>query len=152
MYMYLQRLYSLLVLIFLSLNNASVYSTIKKAECQRISAFELWCWRRLQSPLHSKEIKLVNLKGNQQWIFIGRTDVNAEAPILWPLDMKSQFTGNDPDARKDWGKEKGVTENEMVGWHYWLNGHQFEPTREDSEGQGSLVCCSPWNHKELDTP
>ena len=114
-----------------------------------------WCFwtvvlkKTLESPLDSKEIKPVNQKGNQPWIFIGSTD--AEAPILWPPDVKSQFIGKDPDARKDWVHEdKGVREDKMVGWHHWLNGHEFEQTLGDSEGQGSLVCCSPWSHKELD--
>ena len=85
-------------------------------------------------------------------MFIGRTDAEAEAPILWPPDAKSQLTGKDPDAGKDWRQEeKGMTEDEMVGWHHRLNGHEFEQTLEDSEGQGSLVCCSPWGGKELDT-
>ena len=105
--------------------------------------------KTLESPLDSKEIKPVNPTGNQPWIFIGRHD--AEAPILWPHDAKSWFIGNDPDAGKDWGQEKAVTEDEMVGWHYWLNGHEFEKTLGDSEGQGSLACCSLWGHKELDT-
>jgi len=106
--------------------------------------------KTLESPLDSKEIKPVNPKGNQPWIFIGRADAEAEAPILWPPDAESQFIGKDPDAGKDWGHEKGVTEDEMVGWHHWLNGHEFEPTSGNSEGQGSLACCSPWGHKELD--
>ena len=90
-------------------------------------------------------IKPVNPKGNQIWIFIGRTDAEAETPILWPPDAKSQLIGKDPDAGKDWGQEvKRVTEDEMAGWHHWLNGHEFEQTPGDSEGQGSLVCCSPW--------
>ena len=99
--------------------------TIKKAEHQRIDTFELWCWRRLlESPWHCKEIKPVNPKGNQSWIFIGRTDAEAEAPILWLPDGKGQLIGKDPDAEKDWGqKEKGMTEDEMVGWHHRLNGH-----------------------------
>ena len=98
-----------------------------------------------------KEIKTVNPKGNQPWIFIGRTDAEAEAPILWPPDVKNWLTGKDPDAGKDWGREeKGMTEDEMIGWHHWLNGHEFEQTPGDSEGQGSLVCCSPWGCKELD--
>ena len=127
--------------------------TIKKAECQRIDAFELCCWRRLlRVPWTAKEIKPVNLKGNQPWIFIGRTDAEAEAPILWLRDMNCQLPGKDPDAGKDWGQEeKGVTENEIVGWRHWLNGHEFEQTVGDSAGQGSLVCCSPWGHKEWDT-
>ena len=89
--------------------------TIKKAERQRIDAFELWCWRRLESPLDCKEIKLVNPKWNQSWIVNGRIDAEAEAPILWPPDAKSQLNGKDPDAGKDWRqKEKGAAEDEMV--------------------------------------
>ena len=80
-------------------------------------------------------IKPVNPKGNQPWIFIGRTDAEAEAPILWPPDVKSQLTGKDPDARKDWvQEEKGMTEDEIVGWHHWLNGHKSEPIPRDGEG------------------
>ena len=172
--------------------------TIKKAEHQRIYAFELWCWRRflsipwksvnpegnqpwifikrtnleveapihdsnshvwmweldpkeswmlknwffrivvlektLENPLESKEIKPVNPKGSQPWIRIGRTDAEAEAPKLWPSDMKSWLIGKDPDAGKDWGQEKRVTENEMVVWHYQLNGHEFKQILGDSEG------------------
>ena len=89
------------------------------------------------SPLDCKEIKPVNSKGNQSWIFIGKTDGEVESPILWPLDAKSQLTGKGPDAGKDWGQdEKGVTEDEMVRWHHWLNRHKFEQTPGDSEGQG----------------
>ena len=106
--------------------------------------------KTLESPLDIKEIKLVNTKGNQPWIFIGRTD--AEAPILWPSDAKNRLTGKDPDAVKDWGQEKkGSAEDEMVGWHHWLKGHEFEKTPGDNEGQGTLVCCSSWVCKELDT-
>ena len=97
----------------------------------------------LDSPLGSKEIKPVNPKGNQPWIFTGKTD--AETPMLWPPDVKSQLIGKDPDAGKDWKwEEKGVTENEMVGWHYQLNGHEFEQTLGNGEGQRNLVYCSPW--------
>ena len=104
--------------------------------------------KTLESPLDSKEIKPVNSKGNQPWLFIGKTDAEAEAPILWPPDAKSYLIGKD----SDWGqKEKWVTENEIVGWHHWLNGHEFEHPLGDSEGQGSLACCSPWNCKESDT-
>ena len=92
-----------------------------------------WCFwtlvleKTLESPLDSKEIQTVHPKGNQPWIFIGRTDAETEAPILWPPDVKSWLTGKDPDAGKDWGQEeKGVTEDEMVVWHHWLNGHEFE--------------------------
>ena len=114
-----------------------------------------WCfwtvmWEKtLESPLDNKEIKPVNPKGNQSWIFIESTD--AEAPILWPPAMKSWLFGKDPDAGKDWSQEeKGMTEGEMVGWHRWLNGHEFERAPEIGDGQGGLACCSPWGHKELD--
>ena len=110
-----------------------------------------WCFQTvvlekiLESPLNSEEIKPVNPKGNRPWILIGRTDAEAEVPIHWPLDAKSQLIGKDPDAGKDWGQEeKGATEYEMVGWHHWLNGHEFEQTPGDSEGQRSPACCSPW--------
>jgi len=92
-------------------------------------------------PLDCTEIKLVNPKGNQPWIFTRRTDAGAEAPIIWPPDRKTWLTRKNPDATKDRGLEKGVTEDEMVGWYHWLNGHEFEQTPGDSEGQGSLVCC-----------
>ena len=127
--------------------------TIKKAERIRIDAFELWFWRRLlKSPLDCKEIQPVHPKGNQSWIFIGRTDPEAETPILWPPDAKNRLIVKDPDAGKDWRQEeKGTTEDEMVGWHHQLNGHEFEWTPGISDGQGSLACCSPWGRKELDT-
>ena len=90
--------------------------TIKKAECRRIDAFELWCWKTLESPLECKEIQPVHPKGNQSWIFIGRTDAEAETPVLWPPDVKNWLIGEVPDAGKDWRQEeKGTTENEMVG-------------------------------------
>ena len=126
--------------------------TIKKAECWRIDAFELWCWGRLERPLDCKEIQPVNPKGNQAWIFIGRTDVEAEAPILWPSDAKSQLIGKVPGAEKDWRQEeKGMTEDEMVGWHHWFSKHEFDQALGDGEGQGNLGSCSPWGHKELNT-
>ena len=105
--------------------------------------------KTLENPLDSKEIKSVNPKGNQPWIFIGRADAETEALILWPPDVKSQLIGKDPDAGKDWGQEeKGMTEDEMVECHHWLNGHEFEQTLRGGEGQGSLVSCSPWGHKD----
>ena len=108
--------------------------------------------KTLESPLDFKEIKPVNSKGNQPWIFTGRTDAETEGPLLWPPDAKSQLIAKDPDTGKDWGqKEKEATEDEMVGWHHWLNEHESEQTSGDSEGQGSLVCCRPWGHKESDT-
>ena len=100
--------------------------TIKKTECRRIGAFELWCWRRLESPLDCKEIQQIYPKGDQYWVFIGRTDVEAETPILWPPYSKSWLIGKDHDAGKVWGQEeKGMTEDEMVRWHHQLNGHEF---------------------------
>ena len=105
--------------------------------------------KTLESPLDSKEIKPVSSKGNQPRILIGRTD--AEAPILWPPEVKSRFIGKYSNARENWGQEeKGVIEDEMVGWHHWINGHEFEQTWGNSEGQGSLVYCSPLGHKESD--
>ena len=119
---------------------------------QRIDAFKLWGWRTRESPLDTKNIKPVNPKRNQLWIFIGRTDAEAEAPILRPPNRKSQLIEKDPDAGKDRGQEeKEVTEDEMVGWHHWLNGHEFEQIPGDSEGQGSLACCSQRGGKESDT-
>ena len=106
--------------------------------------------KTLESPLDSKEIQLVNPKGDQSWIFIGRTDAEAEAPVLRPPDVRSQLTRKDPDAGNDWGQEeKGVTEDETVGWHHWLDGHGFEQALGVSNGQGSLACCSWWSCKEL---
>ena len=119
-----------------------------------------WCFwpavleKTLKSPLNCKEIKPVNPKGNQSWIFIGRWNSNskAETPILWPPDAMNWLIGKDPDACKDWGREeKGMTEDEMVGWHHQLIGHEFEQVLGVGDEQGSLVCCSSWGHKELDT-
>ena len=114
-----------------------------------------WCFwtvvleKTLESPLDYKEIQLVQSKGDQSWVFIGRTDAEAETPILWPPDAKSWLIWNDPDVGKDWRQEeKGTTEDEMVGWHQRLNGDEFEAL---GVGQGGLVCCGPWGRKELDT-
>ena len=106
--------------------------------------------KTLEIPLDFKEIKPVNPKGNQSWICIGRTNAEAETPILWPPDVKNWLIGKDPDAGQDWRQEeKGKTEDEMVGWHPWLNAHEFEQAPEVGDGQGSLLCCSPWGRKEL---
>ena len=112
-----------------------------------------WFWtvvleKTLESPLDCKEIQPVNRKGNQSWIFIGRTDAEAEAPVLWPPDVKNRLIGKDLDAGKDWRQEKEMTEDEVVGWHHWLDGHEFAQAPEVGDGQGSLSCCSPWGHKE----
>ena len=125
--------------------------TIKKAEHWRTDAFKLWCWRKLlRVPWTAREIKPVNPKGNQPWIFIGRTD--AEAPILWPSNGTSQIIGKDPDAGKDLRqKEKRAAEDEMVRWHdcVMVMRHEFEQTPGYSEGQGSLVCCSSWGYQRV---
>ena len=106
--------------------------------------------KTLESPLDCKKIQPVSPKGNQSWIFIGSTE--AEAPILWPPDAKNWLIGKDPDAGKDWRQEeKGMTEDEMVGWHHWLNGHEFEKAPVVGDEQGSLACYSPCGHKGLDT-
>ena len=117
--------------------------TIMKAESWKNWCFEIVVLEKtLESPLDSKEVKPVNPKENQPWIFIGRTE--AEAPILWLPDVKSWPTGKDPDAGKDWRQEeKGATEDEMVRQHHWLSGYEFEQTPSDSKGQGSLALCSP---------
>ena len=113
-----------------------------------------WCFwtmvleKTLESPLDCKEIQPVHPKGNQSWIFIGRIDAEAEAPILWPPDVKNWLNGKDPDVGKDWRQEKGATEDEMVGWHHQLDGHEFEQARGVGDGQGNLACCSPWSCKE----
>ena len=107
--------------------------------------------KTLESPLDCKEIQLANPKGNQSWIFIGRTEAKAEAPILWPPDVKTQLIGKDPDVGKDEGRGRRGWQNEMVRGHHGLNGHEFDPTQGDSEGQGDLECCSPWGQKESDT-
>ena len=116
-----------------------------------------WCFwtvvleKTLESPLDFKEIHPVNPKRDQCWVFIGRTDVEAEIPIHWPLDAKSWLIGKDPDAGKDWRQdEKGAREDEMIWWHHWLNGHEFEQALGVGDGQGSLACYSPWSHKKSD--
>ena len=118
-------------------------------------ALKNWCFwtvlKTLESPLDFKGIKPVNPKGNQSWIFIGRTDAEAEAPILWPPDAKSQLIRKDPGAGKNWGQEEEITEDQMFGWHHQHNGHEFEQAPWNNDGQGSLACCSPWGRKELDT-
>ena len=114
-----------------------------------------WCFwtvvleKTLESPLDCKEIQPVHPKGSQSWI--GRTDAEAEAPILWPSNVKSWLIRKDPDAGKDWRQEKGTTEDRMVEWHHRLNGHEFGQALGDGEGQGSLVCCNPWDCKDSDT-
>ena len=114
-----------------------------------------WCFwtvmleKTLESPLDCKEIQPVHPKRDKSWVFIGRTDFEAETPILWPPDVKSWLIGKDPDAGKDWRQEeKGITEDEIVGWHHQLNGHGFGWTPGVGDGQGGLACCDSWGHKE----
>ena len=121
-------------------------------------ALKNWCFgpvileKTLESPLDCKEIQLVHPKGDQSWVFIGRTDAEAETPILWPPDAKNWLIGKDPDAGKVWRQvEKGMKEDEMVGWHHRLNGHGFWWTPGVGDGQGGLACCSSWGDKGLDT-
>ena len=119
---------------------------------QRINAFKLMLEKTLESPLDYKEIQPVHPKGDQSWVFIGRTDAEAETPILWPPHVKSWLIGKDPDAGRDWGQEeKGKTEDEMAGRHHWLDGHESEWTPGVCEGQGGLACCDSWGCKESDT-
>ena len=117
-----------------------------------------WCFwtlvleKTLESPLDCKEIQPVHPKGDQSWVFIGRTDVEAETPILWPPDAKSWLIWKNPNAGKDWGQEEeGTTEDEMVGWHHQLDRCGFGWTPGVGDGQGGLACCDSWGHKELDT-
>ena len=115
-----------------------------------------WCFqtvvleKTLEIPLDCKEIKSVSPKGNQTWIFIGRTDAETEVLILWPPDVKSRLTRKDSNAGKDWRQEKGMTEDEMAWWHHWFNGHEFEKAPGDGEGQESLECYSPWGHSQTE--
>ena len=127
--------------------------TIKKAECRRFDAFELWCWRILSRvPWTARTSKQSILMGINLECLLEGLNAEAEAPILWPPDAKSWLIGKDPDAGKDWRRrEKGTTADEMVGWHHWLDGHEFEQALGVGDGQGGLACSSPWGHKESDT-
>ena len=115
-----------------------------------------WCFwivmlKTLKSTLDCKEIQLVHPKGDQSWVFTGRTDVEAETPILWPPDGKNWLFWKDPEAGQDWSWEgKGTTEDEVAGWHHWLDGHEFEWTPGVGDGQGGLACCNSWGYKESD--
>ena len=128
-------------------------------DCEESWAPKNWCFwivvleKTLESPVDCKEIQLVHSKGDQSWVFIGRTDAKAEAPILWPPDVKSWLTGKEPDAGKYGGQEeKGTTKDEMAGWHHRLDWHAFGRTLGIGDGQGGLVCCNSCSCKELDMP
>ena len=129
--------------------------TMKKAEHWRIDAFELWCWRRLlRVPWTKRRSNQSILKEISPKCSLGRTDVEAETPILGPSDAKNRLIWKEsfPDAGKDWGwEEKEMTEDEMVGWHHWLNGHEFEQIPGVGDGQGGVACCGSWGCKESDT-
>ena len=117
--------------------------TVKKAEHWRIDAFELWCWRKEIQPVHSE--------GDQPWDFFGRNDAKAETPVLWPPHVNSWLIGKDSDAGSDWEQEeKGATQDEMAGWHHWLDGRESEWTPGVGDGQGVLACCYSWGCKESD--
>ena len=126
-------------------------------DCEESWAPKNWCFwivvleKTLEGPLGCKEIQPVHPKGAQSWVFTERTDAEAETPILCPPHAKSWLIWKDPDAGRDWGREKGTTEDEMAGWHHQLDGHEFECILGVGDGQGGLVCCNSWGHKELGT-
>ena len=127
-------------------------------DCEESWALKNWCFwnvvleKTLESPLDCKEIQSVHSKGDQPWVFFGRTDTKAESPIVWLPHAKSWLIGKDSDAGRDWGQEeKGTTEDEMAEWHHWLNGHEFRWTPGVGDGQGGLACCGSWGCKESDT-
>ena len=153
--------------------SAEVGTNQTECSCPAYSPLQVFCWifcnflrtrvmedtewvviyaiKTLESPLDCKEIQPVHPKGNQSWIFIGRTDAEAETPILWPPDRKNWLIGKDLDSGKDWRQgKKGMIEDEMVGWHCRLDGHEFEQALGVCDGQGSLMCCNPWGCKESD--
>ena len=141
----------------LSLSVAQIQNYIK-IYCEESQAPKNWCFstvvseKTLESPLDCTEIQPVHSKGEQPWVFFGRNDAKAETPVLWPPHAKSWLIGKDSDAGRDWGQEeKGTTEDEMAGWHHWLNGRDSEWTLGVGDGQGGLACCKSWHSKELDT-
>ena len=143
---------------FFNLPNSSGHVWVWELDCEESWVLKNWFFwtvaleKTLQSPLDCKEIQPVYPKGDQSWVFIGRTDAEAETPILWPPHAKSWLIGKDSDAGRDWGQEeKGMTEDEMAGWHHWLDGHKSGWTLGVGDGQGGLACCNLWDHKESDT-
>ena len=138
-------------------NLPQLHMQLFSVPCEESWVLKNWCFwtvvleQTLESPLDWKEIQPVHSKGNQSWVFFGRTDAKAETPVLWPPHVKSWLIGKDPDAGRDWGQEeKGTTEDEMAGWHHRLDGRKFESTLWVGDGQGGLECCDSWGHKELD--
>ena len=125
-------------------------------DCEESCVLKNWCFctvvlkKTLESPLDCKEIQPVHPKWDQSWVFIGRTDAEAETPILWPPYAKNWLIGKDPDAGRNWGlEETEMTEDEMAGWHHWLDWHEFGWSPGVDDGQGGLACCYSWGHKEL---
>ena len=143
---------SILKTVYYNTGRSSLY------EIHTSKSMKNWCFwtvvleKTLESPLDSKEIQPVHSKEDQSWVFFGRTDATAETLVLWPPHVKSWLIGKDSDAGRDWGQEeKGTTEDEMAGWHKWVDVHEFEWTPRVGDGQGDLVCCDSWGHKESDT-
>ena len=137
---------------------SSGYIWMWELDCEESWAPKNWCFwnvvleKTLESPLDCKEVQSVHSEGDQPWDFFGRNDAKAETPVLWPPHAKSWLIGKDSDAGREWGqKEKGTTEDEMAGWHHWLDGRESEWTLGVGDGQGGLVCCDSWGRKELDT-
>ena len=137
---------------------SSSYVWMWELDCEEIWEPKNWCFwtvvleKTFESPLDCQEIPPVHPKGSQSWIYTGRTDAKAEAPILWPPDAENLIIWKDPDTGKDWSQgREGMTKDEMVGWHHWLNRQEFEQTPGDGKGQGRLECCNPWGCKESDT-
>jgi len=134
-----------------------VFTRMWELDCEESWAPKNWCFwtvvleKTLESPLDCKEIQPVHSEGDQPWDFFGRNNAKAETPVLWPPHAKSWLIGKDSDAGRDWGHEKGMAEDEMAGWHHWLDGRESEWTPGVGDGQGGLACCDSWGHKESDT-
>ena len=133
---------------------SSSHAWMWELDCEESRVLNNWCFwtvvleKTLESPLDCKEIQSVHPKGDQSWVFIARTDAEAETPILWPPHAKSWLIGKDSDAGRDWGQKKGTTENERAGWHHWLDGRESEWSPGVGDGQGGLACCDSWGRKE----
>ena len=147
----LTKVYIVQAMVFPVVTHRCENWTIKKAECcEELMLSNCGVGEDSWASLGQQLIRPANPKGNQPWIFIGRTDAEVEAPVLWPPDMKSSLIGKDPDVAKDQGQEEGMTEDEVFEWHHRLKRHEFEQTPRDSEGQRSQTCCSPWGGRESD--
>ena len=139
-------------------SSSHVWMWEKAVDCEESWMPKSWCFwtvvleKTHESPLDCKKVQPVHSKGDQSSMFFGRNNAKAETPVLWPPYAKSWLIGKDSDVGRDWGQEeKGTTEDEMAGWHHWLNGHEFEWTPGVGDGQGGVVCCNSWGCKESDT-